>query len=271
MERRQFLQTTSGIAALGLLGVGPVSAKRKPSPNARFALDFEDPTDAAANTASAAGWVVDRKAPATWTTEQGRLRIDIDETGDTSGFYAYQGRKYLDADGSYWNARTGSRLTYRFYIDPTWETDGVEQQTGVWTTLGDASGSISAYPILEYQDSDANENGEAGFRTYVYESDENGNFSTAKWVYLGLPKRLGIDPTEGGWVTVEAQLQQTDDGAALKWRVNGILVVDERGYNVFSPSAQFLEFILNSRNAGVEQTYYYDDFELTEPGAARNK
>lgn len=249
--------------------VGSALAKR---PNARFSLDFATASDAGDNTTTAAGWVVDRQAPENWTTDAGRLCIDIDKTAPTSGFYGYQGKKYLDADGAYWNAGTGSRLSYRFYIDPAWETDGEGQQTGVWSTLGDVNGGISAYPILEYQDSDANtETGEAGFRVYVYESDENGDFAGAKWVYVGLPKKLGIDPEEGGWVTVEAQLQQTSDGAALKWRVNNKLIADERGYNVFASSTQFLEFILNSANFGVDQTYYYDDFELTEPGAARNK
>jgi hypothetical protein len=251
------------------LSAGPALAK---SPNARFSLDFATAADAGDNTATAAGWVVDRRAPEAWTVDAGRLCIDMDESAETSGFYSYQGKKYLDADGAYWNAGTGSRLSYRFYIDPEWETDGVGQETGVWTTLGNAQGAISAYPILEYQDSDANtETGEAGFRVYVYESDEDGNFLTGKWVYVGLPKKLGIDAEAGGWVTVEAQLQQTSDGAALKWRVNNKLIADERGYNVFAPSTQFLEFILNSGNYGVEQTYYYDDFELTEPGAARNR
>jgi hypothetical protein len=248
---------------------GPVLAK---SPNARFTLEFSNTADAADNTATSPGWVVDRQTPEAWTTDAGRLRIDIDESAPTSGFYSYQGKKYLDADGAYWNASMGSRLSYRFYIDPEWETDGVGQETGVWTTLGNVDGDISAYPILEYQDSDANtETGEAGFRVYVYESDEDGNFVTDKWVYVGLPKKLGIDPEEGGWVTVEAQLQQTSDGAALKWRVNNKLIADERGYNVFASSTQFLEFILNSGNFGAEQTYYYDDFQLSEPGAAKNK
>jgi len=262
-----------GGLALGVsmvpFSASPVQAK---SPNARFSLDFSNLRDVANNTASSAGWVVDRQAPDSWTTDTERLSINIDETAPTTGFYGYQGKKYLNADEAYWNAGTGSRLSYQFYIDPAWETDGVGQQTGMWTTLGDAQGNISAYPILEYQDSDANdETDEAGFRIYVYESDENGNFVGAKWVYVGLPKKLGIDPEKGGWVTVEAQLQQTNDGVALKWRVNNKLVADERGYNVFASSTQFLEFILNSANFGTDQTYYYDGFELTEPGAAKNK
>ncbi|WP_372910428.1 hypothetical protein [Salinigranum sp.] len=255
-----------GATMLPLSATG-VQAKK---PNAVFNLDFSDPADAADNTATSAGWVVDRRAPEAWTTDEGRLCIDIDETAETSGFYAYQGKKYQDADGTYWYAGTGSRLSYRFYIDPAWETDGEPHESGVWPVLGNASGSISAYPILAYQDSDASDTGEAQFRAYVYESDEDGNFVTDKWIDLGIPKKLGIDPEEGGWVDIEAQLQSFRDGAALKWRINNKLVVDERGYNVFAPSTQFLEFIVNSINFGNDATYYYDDFMLSTPGNARN-
>lgn len=268
--RRTFVKL--GGAALGAAVLPLASAPVAANPNDRFALAFDSAADTADNTPTSAGWVVDRQAPEGWTADAGRLCIDIDETGPTSGFYGYQGKKYLDADQTYWSAGTGSRLSYRFYIDPEWESDGVGQQTGVWPTLGDANGSISAYPILEYQDSDANdETGEPGFRLYVYESDGAGNFTGDKWVYIGLPKKLKIDPETGGWVTVEAQLQKTGDGAALKWRINNKLVADERGYNVFSPSTQFLEFLLNSANFGTDQRYYYDDFTLREPGTAGKK
>ena len=250
-----------------------LDAAKKAGPNAVFALDFSDADDVADNTTGSAGWVQDRYNPSlgyppvSFTQENfdgdERLRINISETGPTTGFYGYQGKKYQDADGSYWNAEANARFSYSFYIDPAWEGDGEGQQTGVWTVLGNSAGSISAYPILEYQDSDANENGEAGFRAFVYNPD-----FTAEWVYLGIPKQLKIDPEKGGWVTVEAQLHKTDDGAALKWRVNNKLVFDERGYNLFAPSTQFLEFIFNSANYGVDQDYFYDDIVLTNPGHA---
>lgn len=266
-NRRKFLQVSGlavGATMLPLSATG-VQAKK---PNAVFDLDFSDAADAGDNTSSSAGWVVDRRAPEAWTTDTGRLCIDIDESAETSGFYAYQGKKYQDADGAYWNAGTGSRLSYSFYIDPAWEDDDEAHESGVWPVLGDANGNISAYPILVYQDTDASDTGEAQFRTYVYESDEDGTFEEAKWIDLGLAKKLGIDPDEGGWVDIEAQLQGFRDGAALKWRINNKLVADERGYNVFSPSTQYLELIINSINFGNDATYYYDDIELTEPGTA---
>lgn len=251
------------------------------APNSVFWLDFSDPSDAADNTAGTAGWVVDRYNPSlgyppvSFTQDifdgEERLRINISETGPTSGFYGYQGKKYQDADGTYWNTEANSFFSYSFYIDPSWESDGLPQQTGVWPVLGDSDGTISAYPILEYQDSDANADGASGFRIYVYESDDEGNFDVAKWIYLGIPKQLKIDAEEGGWVTVEAQLHKTENGSALKWRINNKLVADERGYNIFTPSTQFLEFIFNSPNFGNDQDYYYDDIVLTKPGSAGKK
>jgi hypothetical protein len=278
LTRRDALKL-GGAAFVASAVATPAAAKAKP--NAVFDLDFSDPDDVAANSSANPGWVLDRYNPSlgydpvafTRAMFDGddRLCIDIDGDGPTSGFYAYHGQKYQDADGAYWQTGTGSRLSYRFYIDPAWESDDDGQQTGVWPVLGNANGSISAYPILEYQDSDASDTGEGGFRVYVYVADEDGNFEEARWEYLGLPKKLKIDPEEGGWVDVEAQLQRTSEGAALKWRINNKLVADERGYNVFAPSTQFLEFIFNSANFGVDQTYYYDDIALTEPGRASGK
>lgn len=269
-NRRQFIRNSGLAIGATALPLSATSVQAK-QPNAVFDLDFSDPADAADNTSTSAGWVVDRRVPAAWTADDGRLRIDVDETAETSGFYAYQGKKYQDADGTYWNAGTGSRLSYSFYVDPAWESDDEPHESGVWPVLGDENGAISAYPILAYQDSDASDTGEPQFRAYVYESDKQGNFTGAEWVNIGLPKQLGIDPEEGGWVDVEAQLQRFRDGAAVKWRINDKLVLDERGYNVFSPSTQFLEFIVNTPNFGNEATYYYDDFSLSTPGHAGNK
>jgi hypothetical protein len=261
-------------SSINNLDTDDIQLNKKAGPNAVFSLNFSNASDAADNSAISAGWVVDRYSPEGFGTASfngdSRLQINIKEAGPTSGFYAYQGKKYHNVNGTYWYTGANARFSYRFYIDPSWESDGIGQQTGVWPTLGDANGEISAYPILEYQDRDANQDGVAGFRVYVYIADEYGNFLEAKWIYLGIPKNLKIDPTKGGWVTVEAQLHKINNGAVMKWRINNILVADERGYNVFAPSTQFLEFIFNSRNFGADQNYYYDDVVLTDPGYARN-
>mgnify|MGYP006876394643 CR=1 FL=1 len=276
-NRRRFLQMSGLAVGATMLPLSATGAQAK-KPNAVFDLDFSDAADAADNTSSSAGWVVDRYNPnlgysrVSFTTASvggdDRLCIELDGDGPTSGFYGYQGKKYQDADGAYWNAGTGSRLSYSFYIDPAWEDDDEAHESGVWPVLGNAAGDISAYPILAYKDSDASDTGDAQFRTYVYEADEDGNFEEGKWIDIGIPKKLGIDPDEGGWVDIEAQLQSFRDGAALKWRINNKLIADERGYNVFFPSTQYLEFIINSVNFGNDATYYYDDFTLTTPGAA---
>ena len=255
------------------------SFAKKAGPNAVFNLTFSDPADASDNTSTSAGWVVDRYAPETFETVlfdgDERLEINIDENGPTSGFQSYHGKKYMDADKTAWGVASNARFSYKFYIDPSWENDGVGQETGVWTTLGDDAGNIIAYPILEYQDSDVNVNGEAGFRAFVYLQDEDGNYSGAEWLYIGIPKNLGIDPAEGGWVTVEAQIHKTSKGSVVKWRVNNKLVLDERNYNylyegVEYSSLNFVEFIFNSGNFSVDQNYYYDDLVLTDPGYAGN-
>lgn len=268
LNRRTVLRVSGLAIGATMLPVSATGVQAR-KPNAVFDLDFSDAADAADNTSTSAGWVVDRRAPDSWTTDAGRLCINVDETGPVApDFSRYQGKKYQDVDETYWNAGTGSRLSYRFYIDPAWETDGESQASGMWLVLGDAEGNINAYPILEYQDSDASDTDDAKFRAFVYETDENGDFETAKWVDIPLSKKLGIDPDEGGWVDLEAQLQQTSDGAAVKWRVNNKLVLDERNYNAFAPSTQFLEFIINSENFGNDATYYYDDMVLSTPGAA---
>ncbi|KAB1198795.1 MULTISPECIES: hypothetical protein [Haloferax] len=274
-SRRDVLKL--GAAALGtsVLGVPAAASSHQTHPNARFALDFSDSAHVAPNTAGSAGWVTDRYAPATFTTwemnGEDTLRVKPDASGATSGFSAYQGKKYLDAGGAYWHAGDGSRFSYDFFIDGfVWSGEPV--RTGFWPTLGDASGAISAYPIMEYRTGKASD-GNPGFYAYVYESDENGDFAGAKWEYIGLPKKLKIDPSGRQWVTIEAQLHELDDGmgSALKWRINNKLVLDERNYNVFSPSTQFLEFILNTRNYGEtggiisNPPLYYDNMVLTEP------
>lgn len=259
-----------GGAVLGSAALpGAVSARRDKGPKAVFDLDFSDPSDVAAVGPSNAGWTTDREDPESFTTEQfdgdDRLAINIAESKATSGFYAYQGKKYQDVGGSYWNAETNARLSYDFYVNPDWESDDDPQQSGVWPVLGTEDGTISAYPILAYRDSAASPSGEPGFWAYTYTTDDKGA-PAAEWVEIGIPRQLKLDPDDGGWVTIEAQLHQVDAGAALKWRINNKLVLDERGYNTYAPSTQFLEVIINSPNYGVDETYYYDNLTLRETG-----
>ncbi|WP_458187711.1 hypothetical protein [Haladaptatus sp. NG-WS-4] len=261
-NRRTFLKL-SGAALFAGLVTPTVSAKS--SPNAVFDLDFSTSDDAATVGSTSAGWTPDRFAPEAWETKtfdgDERLHIDIDACGPTSGFQAYQGQKYQAPDGEYWHAKHGSRLSYRIHIDSEWESDGVEQQTGVWLVPGNAAGDISAYSIMEYQDSDASATGEPGFRLFV---QSNGG----EWRWLGLPKNLKIDPTDGGWVDVEAALVGGTHDAKLKWSVNGVHLTTDDTIGAYDASTQLLEVIVNSRNAGVDQDYYYDDITLTEPGYA---
>lgn len=245
------------VVAGGLPAVGSAKAR---TPNTVFDLTFSDPNDAGDVGANAAGWLVDRRAPAGWTTApydgDDRLEVTIDGTGPTSGFDSYQGKQYRPAGGGSWEAGHNSTLAYRFFVDPDWESDGVGQGTGMWAIVGDASGDVVAYSILEYRDGDATGDG-AGFRVFE---------QTGEWVDLGLPRKTRVDPDAGGWVGVEARLHVEGGTPGLSWHVNGARLVDDTSIDTYGTPAVFQAPILNSRNFGTDQTYYYDDIALTAPG-----
>lgn len=234
------------VISLGLLASGGLALA-----NQLFDLDFDDPADAS-------DWSVDRRDTEVWETAtfdgDERLHINIDETGDTSGFYSYQGRKYLD-DGEHWYAEKPTVFEYKFYIDPSWETDQAGQETGMWAVLGNENGGITAYSVFEYQDSDADEDGEAGFRLYKQDG---------KWYDVSMPG--SVKPEKGGWVKVKAVLVRTNAGpngeAELEWFVNNAKVAEDDSINIYGETTQFLEPIMNSGNFGVDQDYYYDDISL---------
>lgn len=236
-----------------------------------FALDFStgsgDADDIGVNTA---GWQVDRYEPDVWEVTtfdgDGRLHINIDESGPSSGFYNEQGKKYLPEQGGHWGTGHNSTLSYSFYVDPDWEDDGGKrQQTGMWGVVGDANSNIIAYPVLEYQDSDAatnpNEGGPPGdgaqFRMFL---------QTGEWENLGLPRQTQIDPDEGGWVDVEFQFLFKGGNPRVKYYVNNALIGVDDTIDLYGDPALFLEPILNSENFGDDEDYYYDNIALIEPG-----
>lgn len=249
-----------GTAAIAVGGVSGVAAARPDTPNTVFALDFDAAADAGGVGANHAGWLVDRHAPGAWATASfdgdDRLRIDVDASGPTTGFSRYQGEKYLPEDGGHWSTGHNSTLQYRFYVDPAWESDGVGQQTGMWCVLGDANENVVAYSILEYQDGDATGDGPQ-FRLFT---------QTGEWTDLGLPRRTRVAPVDGGWVTVEARFHVAGGHPRVLWSVNDALLAVDDTIDTYGDPAVFLEPILNSRNFGAEQVYYYDDVVLSAPG-----
>lgn len=254
------------LAMSGLTGVG--SAKQNQTV---FELDFSTGSgDADAVGMSTPGWQVDRYDPDAWEVAtfdgDGRLHINIDESGPTPGFYSEQGKKYLPEEGGHWATGHNTTLRYRFYIDPDWEDDGGKrQQTGMWGVVGNADSDIIAYPVLEYQDSDAatnpNEGGTPGdgaqFRIFL---------QTGEWENLGLPRKTQIDPEEGGWVDVAVQFLFEGGNPRVKYYVNNALIGVDDTIDMFGDPELFLEPILNSENFGQDENYYYDDIALIEPG-----
>jgi hypothetical protein len=285
-SRRTYLRGV-GLSAFGLTAVSTGVSAQQQSPNTVFDLDFTDAADAGGVGPTSPGWQVDRKAPYRWETDtfdgDDRLEIDIDENGPTSGFYAYQGKKYLPKEDAHWKTGYGTVLSYRFYIDPEWEGDGNGQQTGMWGVIADDDDTIVAYPILEYQDSDASDTDEARFRVYSYEEfiESDDGDGDDGWVDVGLPQ--SVDPDEGGWVDCEMRWLRhgqfgSGNGKKLKggkvnWHVNGSLIYEDNGipyfatnYDGYGDPTQFFEPILNSRNFGANELYYYDDISLKAPG-----
>jgi len=216
-------------------------------------------------------WLVDRWAPDEFGIEdidgESALCVSVDEDGPTKNypddtFYDFHGAKYVTGTGNgYWNAGDGSKVSYRFYVDPNWEGDDQKQSSGVWIQGGDELGNITVYSILEYRDSDAataddyTDSDQAGF--YIYAQTSPGTY---EYVYAGLPSEF--DPGTGGWVDVEYEL---DAGSAHRWSVNGEeLYADTAAADDGTTRIQ-VPFV-NSSNFGSEQKYYYDDFSLTRNG-----
>lgn len=282
--KRSLLQGI-GASAVALTGLSSIAGAQPNNPNNVFDLDFSDPSDDDTVGSNSAGWQVDRQAPDDWSNTpfdgDDRLGINIDENAP-GGFSSYQGKKYLPEEGGHWNTGYGTVLSYSFYIDPAWEDDGNGQETGMWGVIADDSGIIVAYPILEYQDSDASDSGNARFRVYSYEEfiDENDGDGDDGWVDLGLPQ--SINPDEGGWVDVEMRFLRHGrhdkgsgkklKGGKINWHVNGSLVYEDNGlplfaqYEGYGSPTTFLEPILNSGNFGEDQMYYYDDISVKAPG-----
>lgn len=279
VRKRTFLKGIGATAATvgGLSGV--VGAQ--PPQHTVFDLDFSDPADASTVGANSPGWQVDRRDVDTWEAASfdgdDRLCINIDESGPVTGFDDYQGKKYLPETGGHWDTGHNSVLSYRFYIDPAWEadsdTDGDPdtddgQQTGMWGVVADANENIIAYPILEYQDSDAVDSPLEDENTNANPEPDGANFrvflQNGAWYNLGIPRQTRVDPAEGGWVDVSARFIFDDDDPKVLWSVNNAVVAIDDTIGLNGDPALFREPILNSQNFGYDVTYYYDDIKLIE-------
>jgi len=249
------------------VGEAEMSADSTGASRGTFDLEFSQSSDVADAGPASPGWVPDRVEPTSWEISNfdgdDRLRIEIGDQGSAEGFNSYIGKKYIPGtDLGQWNAGDGTRLSYRFYVDSAWESDGDAHETGVWIVGGDAdtSGNVNAdrtdYSILHYQDSTASDSGSARFRYFDGAGPDTG------WSDVGLPS--GFDPTQGGWVDVDYVFNR--DGDEHRWYVNGELFhVDG---SVGSGTDVIYRPIVNSVNFDNAKTkeYYYDDLTLETPG-----
>ncbi|MEJ0040525.1 MAG: right-handed parallel beta-helix repeat-containing protein [Gammaproteobacteria bacterium] len=229
------------------------------------------------------GWQTDRAALAglsigTDPTNAGNsvLSFTTNGAGDTDGFRAYQGAKFLPGAGEPWNVGIGSGATvsYRFYADPAFaEDNGKIEKSGVWLGFQNANGTLGAggwYSVLEYVDKDGaaglhttDAHGDAftgGFRVWV-----EGLNSDGQWV--------AINHAASGWMNVSIEIAPA--AAEIRFNVDGetIYVANESspawGADALNVS-QLSSITVNSRNdSGQSTTYLYDDFALNAETSGR--
>ena len=225
-------------------------------------------------------WVTDRRAVDLISTvsdpEDGSNSVfsfNIDEGAEQSGFYRYQGAQIKSDDGNHFvDAAQGSSVSVDFYTDAAWSSDGEAQQTGVWVVTNYDDPATKAvehdrqYPIAEYLDADAlaalvavdPDTSELINGTLAADVDLNGN--------TGL---IRFWNSEEGWddfvaVSLEGWNNLTFDleNNSHVWSLN-----DQEVYRYEGPLTQKVDvietIIINSVNHGEDQTYLFDNLEIT--------
>jgi len=184
------------------------------------------------------------------------LRLNIDETGPTSGVNSFQGQEQIGPGNPptapYLNLPDGSNVSLDLYIPPGWEGDGDSQTPGIRILGGAEDGSQTVEPRLVYRDSDA-DGSNATFRVFT---------TTSGWTDVGLP--AGFDPATGGWVEVSYEL---DEGTAHRWTVNGEELIADSGAQS-DGTTRIQTFVLEARNFGLDEDYFYDNVAATAGAVA---
>jgi hypothetical protein len=233
-------------------------------------------------------WVTDRAAIDITTVADGgtsnqALSFNVCAAGATQGSTRYQGAQIAEGEGATFNLGHGSEVSYRFFVDPTWQTDLLKQTTGVWTVMQNEEGTLGnggRYAIAEYLDPLAakqavldavaahNADPEG---TDLPEGilDFNGGFrfwnSSEGWTKY-------VNVTNTGWVDVKF----TFGAGAHSWLVsqNGATLADYTDSGSVPAETDVLKtIIVNSQNFGadvedgVPQSYLYDDIALVRANA----
>lgn len=178
-------------------------------------------------------WYTDRYAPSTFETAvfdgDSRLHIGISASDvQQDSFYNYQGKKINSGVSAFGNAIVGD-----LFVDSSWSTGSYN--VGMWGTVTDTSGYISAYPIIAYRNTDTVDAGFYGF-DYV-----NGG-----WLLVSEVSDFGT------WYNLDMRLNST----GLDYYINGSKTLT---FADIWPHQTIENIILNSYNSGVNYDVYWDN------------
>lgn len=187
-------------------------------------------------------WFVDRAIPSGGfesLTFDGRddvleVRIDKDNRSAGSNFYYTEGLQRVVDDKD--------ALKIDLYIDSDWLDNEKDVRAGLWGVGNDDSDVVTAYPIIEFTNSDSF----TGWRVW---DGVNGG-----WTELGA---VGFTPDE--WSTLEIFYNEAD--SMFDYYTNGSKVHSD----VIGGTTNFGAVILNSYNYGTDgQSYdvHWSNFEL---------
>lgn len=257
---------------------------------AAFSLDGAT-SDAAVADVSSAGWKTDRAALASLSVvtdpadpSNSVLAFTTNGAGDTSGFRAYQGAKYLPNTTERWNVDLddGAAVESRFYIDPEFAGDGVAQTSGLWVQMQNAAGSIGGagwFAALEYVDADraatlgatATDGAQftGGFRIWLDDGpDQNGGHDgSGDWVAC-------VNYSGDGWVDLAiaaspaaGEIDFNVGGRTVYTATDGALVWGADGFDITRIDTVMVQ---SHNGSGQGTTYLYDDITLRSDTSGRD-
>jgi hypothetical protein len=182
-------------------------------------------------------WTPDRRLPnvvqAADFRNDSRLHFGIEGDDKTDTWRDYEGVKHAVSMPE-WSVQ---RFSVDLWIGDDWDT--TDRNAGLWAQGEDASGSISAWPILTYRNSDSTP---AGFYSYDYLSGGWDLFLTAQ-----------ADDFQA-WHTLEFTLYR---GTGVEYLVDGTSL----GLFSDNVTADLSHVILNAYNYGVDADIYFDNFQ----------
>lgn len=248
-------------------------------------------SDVAAAGVASVGWKTDRAALGSLSVvtdpvdaNNSVLAFTTNGAGDTSGFRAYQGAKYLPNASERWNVDlgNGAAIQSRFYIDPDFASDGVAQTSGLWVQMQNADNSIGGagwFAALEYVDADraatlgatATDGAQftGGFRIWLDDGpDENGGHDgSGDWVAY-------VNHAGEGWVDLAIVTQPAAGeirfevaGGTVYTAIDGTAVWGADGFDV----TRLDTVLVHSHNgSGQDATYLYDDIALRADVSGRD-